>query len=72
MDASSSTLLNSYASRCWLVPPAAAGVKVERPTGRTTLTPARTGAGSGGEKARTTSVGVGLACTHSGPGVGSA
>jgi hypothetical protein len=30
-----------------------AGVKVERPTGRTTLTLARTGAGSGGEKART-------------------
>src|SRR5207249_6810218 len=33
-------------------PPAAAGVKVERPTGRATLTPARTGAGSRDEKAR--------------------
>src|SRR6266516_497689 len=33
------------------VTPAAAGVKVERPTGRATLTPARTGAGSGDEKA---------------------
>jgi hypothetical protein len=30
----------------------AAGVKVERPTGRTTLTPARTGAGCCDEKTR--------------------
>ncbi len=36
----------------WPIRPAAAGVKVERPTGRATLTPARTGAGSGDEKAR--------------------
>jgi len=34
------------------VTPAAAGVKVERPAGRAPLTPARTGAGSGDEKAR--------------------
>src|ERR671930_370266 len=39
-------------SRAGQVTPAAAGAKVERPTGRATLTPARTGAGSRGEKAR--------------------
>jgi hypothetical protein len=55
------------------VAPAAAGVKVERPNRTNDLDAGehrRTGAGSGGEKARTASVGVGLACTHSGPGCG--
>src|SRR6266487_691857 len=42
----------SLPSRAGQFTPAAAGVKVERPTGRATLTPARTGAGSRGEKAR--------------------
>src|SRR5215218_6049038 len=35
----------------WLITPAAAGVKLERPTGRATLTPVTTGAGSWEEKA---------------------
>src|SRR5215207_1294391 len=36
----------------WLIMPAAAGVKLERPTGRATVTPVTTGAGSWDEKAR--------------------
>jgi hypothetical protein len=53
----------------WLGPPATAGVKVQRPAGRTTLTPARTGAGSGDEKART-AVRSWLTRTHSAPELG--
>jgi hypothetical protein len=53
----------SGAGFSWLLyPPAAARVKVERPGGRTTLTPARIG----GEKTRTTSRSW-LTCTHPGP-----
>jgi hypothetical protein len=36
----------------WLIMPAAVGVKLERPTGRATLAPVMTGAGSWDEKAR--------------------
>jgi hypothetical protein len=36
----------------WLIMPAAAGVKLERPSGRATLAPVTTGAGAWDEKAR--------------------
>jgi hypothetical protein len=59
--------LAGFWCRRWML--AAAGGKVERPAGRTTLPPARTGAGSWDEKART-AFRSWLACTHSGPGCG--